>query len=100
MFVIPVAAELDLKKAAKAVNTKSLSMVKVADLYSITGYVHGGCTPIGMKKPFITVFDKAVQQLVEVYISGGKIGFQMKVPVQPLLQLVNATFKEVTNAPA
>ena len=99
VFVIPVAAELDLKKAAKAVGTKSLSMLKVADLLSITGYVRGGCTPIGMKKQFVTVFDAMMQQLSEVYISGGKIGLQMRVPVQPLKQITSAIFAEVTDAP-
>ena len=99
VFVIPITAELNLKKAAKAVSAKNLSMVKVADLLSVTGYVRGGCTPVGMKKQFVTVFDVAMQQLDEVYISGGKIGLQMRVPVQALAQITSAIFAEVANAP-
>ena len=77
VFVIPVEAELDLKAAARSVGEKSVSMLHVADLLKVTGYVRGGCSPIGMKKQFVTVFDETALQQPKVYVSAGRIGTQI-----------------------
>lgn len=79
VFVIPVAAELDLKKAAAAVGEKSVAMLPQKKLLPLTGYVHGGCSPIGMKKQFVTVFDKSAQEQEKIFFSAGKIGMQVEV---------------------
>ncbi|WP_382736472.1 Cys-tRNA(Pro) deacylase [Agathobaculum butyriciproducens] len=78
VFVIPVAKELDLKKAAKAAGEKSVEMVHVKELLGLTGYVRGGCSPVGMKKAFPTVFDESVNNVPTVMVSAGKIGFQIE----------------------
>ena len=77
VFVIPVAAELDLKKAAKAANQKSIEMLAVKDLQKYTGYIRGGCSPIGMKKQYPTFIDESALELTEIIVSGGKIGTQI-----------------------
>ena len=77
VFVIPVAKELDLKKAAKAVGEKAVEMIHVNEINKITGYIRGGCSPVGMKKQFPTVFDAAVETLPSVIVSGGRIGCQI-----------------------
>ena len=77
VFVIPVAKELDLKKAAKSVNEKSIEMLKLKDLLPTTGYIHGGCSPIGMKKFFTTVIDETAKNFNTIIFSGGKIGYQV-----------------------
>ena len=74
VFVIPVAAELDLKAAARSVGEKSVAMIHVADINKVTGYVRGGCSPVGMKKQYRTVFDESVLTQQKVYVSGGRIG--------------------------
>lgn len=84
VFVIPVAEELDLKKAAKAVNEKSISMLKQKDLLPLTGYIHGGCSPIGMKKVFKTVVHVSAKSLDTIMISAGKIGYQVELNYQEL----------------
>lgn len=84
VFVIPVAKELNLKKAACAVGEKSVEMVKAKELLPLTGYVHGGCSPIGMKKFFRTVFDNSAQDFDSIFFSGGKIGFQIQTSVSEL----------------
>lgn len=89
VFVIPVEKELDLKKAAKAVGEKSVEMIPVAEINRVTGYVRGGCSPVGMKKAFPTVFDGAVETLETVVVSGGKIGLQMELSPASLLELVH-----------
>ncbi|MEM1484728.1 Cys-tRNA(Pro) deacylase [Oscillospiraceae bacterium PP1C4] len=96
VFVIPVAKELDLKKAAKAVGEKSVEMVHVDEINKLTGYIRGGCSPVGMKKLFSTVFDQAVENLPAVIVSGGKIGFQIEVAPSDLLPLVKAKTAEIT----
>ena len=89
VFVIPVEKELDLKKAAKSVNEKYIEMVKSKDLLMTTGYIHGGCSPIGMKKTLITFFDESINKLDKVIFSGGKIGFQVELNVKDLYKVVN-----------
>ena len=89
VFVVPGAARLDYKKAAKAVGEKSVAMVPSADLLALTGYVHGGCSPIGMKKLFPTVFHEAVLDLKTVTVSAGKIGRQIEIEPSLLIPLVN-----------
>ena len=77
VFVIPVAAELDLKAAAKAVGEKAVEMIAVKDINKVTGYIRGGCSPVGMKKPFLTVIDETAKSLPAIFVSGGRIGLQM-----------------------
>ncbi len=91
VFVIPVCRELDLKKAAKAAGEKSVEMIKQKDLLPLTGYVHGGCSPIGMKKFFTTVFDESVNRFETVIFSAGKIGYQVEVPVSDLKKVIRFT---------
>ena len=96
MFDIPVAAELDLKKAAKAVGEKSIEMVAVKELLPLTGYVRGGCSPVGMKKLYPTVFHMSVENLPRVIVSAGKIGYQVEVAPQDLLALVRGKTADIT----
>ena len=83
VFVIPVALELNLKKAAQASGEKAVEMIKAKDLLPLTGYVHGGCSPIGMKKPFPTYLDASAQGQETICFSAGKIGFQVEMPPHP-----------------
>ncbi|MDD3193231.1 MAG: Cys-tRNA(Pro) deacylase [Oscillospiraceae bacterium] len=96
VFVIPVLATLDLKKAAKAAGEKSVEMIHVSEIAPLTGYVRGGCSPVGMKKRFSTFFDSAVEQLPTVMVSGGKIGWQVEVEPGALLKLVGAQIAPLT----
>ncbi|OUN21101.1 aminoacyl-tRNA deacylase [Flavonifractor sp. An82] len=96
VFVIPVLKELDLKAAAKAVREKSIEMIKQAQLLPLTGYVHGGCSPVGMKKQFPTVFDQSVEGLDTITVSAGKIGAQVEVAPATLAGLVRGSFAPVT----
>lgn len=89
VFVIPVAEELDLKAAAKAVGEKSVEMIKVADINKVTGYIRGGCSPVGMKKQFKTVLDSSCQALDTIIVSAGKIGLQIEVDPEELVKLIN-----------
>ncbi|TCZ80955.1 Cys-tRNA(Pro) deacylase [Paenibacillus albiflavus] len=96
VFLIPVANELDLKKAAQSVNEKSIEMIKSKDLLAITGYIHGGCSPIGMKKSFMTRIDESAAQFETIIFSAGKIGFQLEMKLEELhkaipFQLANLT---------
>ena len=84
VFVVPVQKELDLKKAAKAVNEKSIEMLKQKDLLPLTGYIHGGCSPIGMKKFFKTTIDDSAKQFSTIIFSAGKIGYQVEVTLDDL----------------
>ncbi len=88
VFVIPVEKELDLKKAAKAVGEKSIDMLPLKELLPLTGYVHGGCSPIGMKKFFKTTFDESLNNLERVYFSGGKVGFQVEIAVKDIEKVI------------
>ena len=96
VFDIPVAESLDLKKAAKAVGEKSIAMLPQKELLPLTGYVHGGCSPVGMKKPFSTVFHETAEILDRIMVSAGKIGFQIQCRPEDLLTLVGATTADVT----
>lgn len=89
VFVIPVNKELDLKKASMAVSEKSISMVKSKDLLALTGYIHGGCSPIGMKKPFKIVFHDTVNELDTITFSAGKIGYQVELRTQDLPKAID-----------
>lgn len=95
VFVIPVARELDLKAAAKAAGEKSIEMLKQAQLLPLTGYIHGGCSPIGMKKRFHTVIDISAENLSEMTVSAGKIGRQVTISPQALAEFVEASFAPV-----
>ena len=88
VFVVPVCGELDLKKAAVAVGEKSIEMIKSKELFPLTGYVHGGCSPIGMKKLFRTVIDQSAGNFETIIFSAGKIGYQVQVTLENLKQLV------------
>lgn len=90
VFVIPVAAELDLKAAARSVGEKSVAMIHVADINKVTGYIRGGCSPVGMKKQYPTVFHSSVSDFDTVYVSGGKIGVQVELAPKDLLALLRA----------
>lgn len=96
VFAIPVAKELDLKKAARSVGEKSVSMLHVADLLKTTGYVRGGCSPVGMKKQFMTVFDESVLAQPSVMVSAGKIGAQIQLAPADLLAVTGAKTAPVT----
>lgn len=96
VFCIPVAAELDMKQAARVSHNKSVELVPVKDLLGITGYLRGGCSPVGMKKAFPTYFDATMEPLEFVYVSAGLRGMQMKVNPKDLVSVVNAEFIELT----
>ena len=95
VFDIPVAAELDLKKAAKAVGEKNVAMLHVAELLPLTGYVRGGCSPVGMKKPFFTTFHASALEYDVIAVSAGKIGEQVILSPQALCDLVGGQFADV-----
>ena len=95
VFDIPVAENLDLKKAAKAVGEKSIVMLPQKELLGLTGYVHGGCSPVGMKKQFPTVFHETVNELDLIAVSAGKIGHQVQVKPADLLNLLRAKTADV-----
>lgn len=95
VFDIPVAENLDLKKAAKAVGEKSIAMLPQKELLPLTGYVHGGCSPVGMKKQFPTVFHETVNDLELVAVSAGKIGHQVQVKPAELLDLLRAKTADI-----
>ena len=98
VFCVPVAAELDLKKAAKVVGAKSIELIKQKDLLPLTGYIHGGCSPIGMKKAFPTVIDETAQLFDKIYVSGGRVGFQVCLDPNTLANYVGAKFADLTKA--
>lgn len=95
VFVIPVSKELDLKKAAKAVNEKSVEMVKAKELFPLTGYVHGGCSPIGMKKRFVTVLDESATKHDTIIFSAGKIGYQIELKPENLRKAIEIIMADV-----
>ena len=94
-FLLPVAEELDLKKAAKSVGEKSVELLHVKDITKVTGYVRGGCTPIGMKKQFMTVVHSSAQELEKFYISGGRIGMQIHLSPTELVNAINGKFEPI-----
>ena len=95
VFVIPVAAELDLKKAAKAVGEKSIAMIHVSEIAPLTGYVRGGCSPVGMKKQLKTVFHCSAGQIDHILVSAGKIGLQIETAPQNLISLVRGITADI-----
>ena len=95
VFVIPIAKEVDLKAAARSVSEKSVEMIHVKDLTAITGYVRGGCSPLGMKKQFPTVIDATAQGYSDIYISGGRIGTSIRVNPLALARVTRAVFADV-----
>lgn len=96
VFVIPVGAELNLKKAAKKVGEKSLEMLPVKEITKVTGYVRGGCTAIGMKRNFPTIIDSAAQGQEFIYVSGGKLGMQLRLKPEDLRTAVKGDYGEIT----
>lgn len=90
VFCIPVDREIDLKEAARSVGEKSVEMIHVKDINSVTGYVRGGCTPIGMKKSYMTVIDESCLNYEEIIVSGGKIGLQIIISPRDLISVVRA----------
>ena len=96
VFVIPVAEELDLKKAAKVANEKSISMIKQKELLPLTGYIHGGCSPIGMKKQFPTFIHKTALNYNKIFVSAGKLGHQIEIAPADLISVTKCVSAEVT----
>ncbi len=96
VFVIPVEKELDLKKAAKAAGEKSIEMLKQKDLLPLTGYMHGGCSPIGMKKQFPTILDESARDKDTIIFSAGKIGWQVELKPEDLAKLIRFEYADVT----
>lgn len=95
VFVIPVKETLDLKKAAISVNEKSISMIKQKELLPLTGYIHGGCSPIGMKKAFKTIIDESALKFDKIYVSAGKVGRQILISTNELSSLISANFVDI-----
>jgi len=95
VFMIPVAKELDLKKAANSVNEKSVEMLKSKDLLPTTGYIHGGCSPIGMKKVFTTVIDASAGNCPNIIFSAGKIGYQIDTTLSELRKVIKFTLSDI-----
>lgn len=95
VFVIPIAEELDLKAAARSVGEKSVEMIHVKDINSVTGYIRGGCTAVGMKKQYVTRIHSAAKELPEIIISGGRIGSQLVLAPKDLAQAAKAEFADI-----
>ena len=95
VFVIPVDKELDLKKAAKAVGEKAVSMLPVKEINAVTGYIRGGCTAIGMKKQYVTRIEASAKALPAMIVSGGRLGSQIELRPEDLLRAANAEFAEL-----
>lgn len=95
VFVVPVQAELDLKKAAKAAGEKSVNMIKQKELLPLTGYVHGGCSPIGMKKQFPTFLHETAEQYDKIFVSAGKVGYQIELSPLDLLSVIRCDFADI-----
>ena len=96
VFMVPVEAELHLKKAAKAVGEKSIEMIKSKDLLPLTGYIHGGCSPIGMKKPFPTTIHASAAEFETIIFSAGKIGYQVEVSPEELKKVLRYQLQDIT----
>lgn len=96
VFVIPVNNELDLRKAAKSVNEKSVDMIKSKELLPLTGYIHGGCSPIGMKKRFVTVIDESAIKHDTIVFSAGKIGYQVELTLDDIQKIIPFSLAEIT----
>lgn len=96
VFLVPVNRELDLKKAAKAIGEKSISMIKSKDLLPLTGYIHGGCSPVGMKKTFKTTIDESAMNFDTIIFSGGKIGYQVETSLDDLKKVVSFELADIS----
>lgn len=96
VFVIPVAEKLDMKECAKAVGVKNVEMIPQKELLGLTGYIHGGCSPIGMKKKFETVFDETIILFDKIMVSGGGVGTQVEVNVEDLIRITDGKIKAIT----
>ena len=96
VFVVPVNKELDLKKAARVVGEKSIEMLKSALLLPLTGYIHGGCSPVGMKKQFRTIIDNSASSKDKIFVSGGKIGYQIEIELSELKKVINYELDDIT----
>ena len=96
VFCLPTSEELDLKKAARAAGVKRIEMLKQKDLFPLTGYVHGGCSPVGMKKLFPTFIDASVKQLDSMLVSAGHVGVLMELSPDDLVEMVNAEIESIT----
>ena len=96
VFLVPVNKELNLKKAAKAAGEKSIEMIKSKELLPLTGYIHGGCSPIGMKKQFKTVIDASAEGFATILFSGGKIGYQVETSLDELARLLNFELVDIS----
>lgn len=94
-FVVPVEKELDLKKAASAVCEKNIEMIPQKQLLPLTGYIHGGCSPIGMKKFFTTTFDKTAESFERIFFSAGKVGFQVEVNLCDIQKIIKFNFADI-----
>ena len=97
VFLVPVNKELNLKKAATSVGEKNVEMVKSKDLLALTGYIHGGCSPIGMKKQFKTVIDISANNYDNIIFSGGKIGYQVELTLEDLKKVISFTLASITD---
>ena len=97
VFVVPVEKELDLKKAAKTVGEKSISMIHQKELLPLTGYIHGGCSPVGMKKFFRTVFDKSALSHERIYFSGGTVGVQVRIRTADISKAIKCEFEDIVS---
>lgn len=95
VFVVPVGAELDLKKAAKAAGEKAISMIRQKELLPLTGYVHGGCSPIGMKKQFPTFIHETAAGLDRIFVSAGKVGFQIELSPEDLVSVTGCRVTDI-----
>jgi len=95
VFLVPVEKELDLKKAAKAVGEKSIAMIKAKELLPLTGYIHGGCSPIGMKKQFVTVIHESAAEFKTIFFSAGKIGYQVETSLQELEKVLRFQLQDI-----
>ncbi len=95
VFVVPVNKELNLKKAAQSVGEKSIEMIKSKELLPLTGYIHGGCSPIGMKKQFVTTIDKSAAKQEQIIFSGGKIGYQVEMTLEDLAKVIRFQLEDV-----
>ena len=95
VFIVPVNKELNLKKAASAVGEKSIEMIKSKDLLGLTGYIHGGCSPIGMKKQFPTVVHNSAENMENILFSGGKIGVQVELKTEDFKKIINIKFADI-----
>ena len=96
VFLVPVCSELDLKKAAGAVGEKHVEMIKSKELLPLTGYIHGGCSPVGMKKFFTTTIDSSAENFDTIIFSGGKIGYQVQISLADLSKVIKYQLKEIT----